>query len=238
MVGPPKAGKSTLALMAARAAHSYGERPLFMGFEMSNEEQEERFDAINSQISHSRLRNGELKRSEWEKLERSIHSIANMQSFWFSSDSRSATTLTGMQGKVETLKPTFLVVDGVYMMDDEFGEAKGSPQALTNLTRGFKRMAQNLQIPIVITTQVLEWKLSKKRGITTDSIGYSSSFAQDSDVVLGVEKTDLPAVNKIKVVAARNCPPIETHVQWDWDTGSFVELETDQIGDADATSTW
>lgn len=226
-VGPPKAGKSTLLLLAAMAAHLYGERPLFIGFEMSNEEQEERFDAIRAGISHARLRNGTLKKSEWDKLERALRELEAMPSFFLSSDSMNATTLTGVQSKIDAIRPTIVFVDGIYMMQDELGEAQGSSQALTNLTRGFKRMAKNLQIPIVISTQVLEWKMNKKKGITSDSIGYSSSFAQDSDVILGVESTDDANINKIKVVLARNCPPLETYCQWDWETGKFEELNED-----------
>jgi replicative DNA helicase len=226
-VGPPKAGKSTLLLLAAMAAHLYGERPLFIGFEMSNEEQEERFDAIRAGISHARLRNGTLKKVEWDKLERALRELEAMPSFFLSSDSMNATTLTGVQSKIDAIRPTIVFVDGIYMMQDELGEAQGSSQALTNLTRGFKRMAKNLQIPIVISTQVLEWKMNKKKGITSDSIGYSSSFAQDSDVILGVESTDDANINKIKVVLARNCPPLETYCQWDWETGKFEELNED-----------
>jgi replicative DNA helicase len=226
-VGPPKAGKSTLLLLAAMAAHLHGERPLFIGFEMSNEEQEERFDAIRAGISHARLRNGTLKKTEWDKLERALRELEAMPSFFLSSDSMNATTLTGVQSKIDAIRPTIVFVDGIYMMQDELGEAQGSSQALTNLTRGFKRMAKNLQLPIVISTQVLEWKMNKKKGITSDSIGYSSSFAQDSDVILGVESTDDSNINKIKVVLARNCPPLETYCQWDWETGKFEELNED-----------
>jgi replicative DNA helicase len=226
-VGPPKAGKSTLLLLAAMAAHLHGERPLFIGFEMSNEEQEERFDAIRAGISHARLRNGTLKKAEWDKLERALRELEAMPSFFLSSDSMNATTLTGVQSKIDHIRPTIVFVDGIYMMQDELGEAQGSSQALTNLTRGFKRMAKNLQLPIVISTQVLEWKMNKKKGITSDSIGYSSSFAQDSDVILGVESTDDSNINKIKVVLARNCPPLETYCQWDWETGKFEELNED-----------
>lgn len=226
-VGPPKAGKSTLLLLAAMAAHLHGERPLFIGFEMSNEEQEERFDAIRAGISHARLRNGTLKKSEWDKLERALRELAAMPSFFLSSDSMNATTLTGVQSKIDHIQPTIVFLDGIYMMQDELGEAQGSSQALTNLTRGFKRMAKNLRLPIVISTQVLEWKMNKKKGITSDSIGYSSSFAQDSDVILGVESTDDANINKIKVVLARNCPPLETYCQWDWETGKFEELNED-----------
>jgi replicative DNA helicase len=226
-VGPPKAGKSTLLLLAAMAAHLYGVRVLFIGFEMSNEEQEERYDAIRAGISHARLRNGTLKKAEWDKLERALREMENMPSFFLSSDSMNATTLTGVEAKVDSLRPDVVIIDGIYMMQDELGEAQGSPQALTNLTRGFKRMAKNRQLPVLISTQVLEWKMNKKKGVTSDSIGYSSSFAQDSDVILGVEPTDDPNINKVKVVLARNCPPLETYVQWDWETGRFEELNED-----------
>jgi len=229
VVGPPKAGKSTTMLLAARNAHRMGFLPLLIGFEMTNEEQEERIDAIAAGISLQRLRSAGSERygldaEEWKRLTRSIHEIETMRSFILSGDTQSTTTLTGVMGKVEKYRPDLLIVDGVYMMQDENGEPPGSPQALTNITRGFKRMAQNLNIPIIITTQVLTWKMDKKRGITGNSIGYSSSFAQDSDVILGVETTDDPNINKVKIVLARNCPPSETYVQWDWDTSTFEEL--------------
>ena len=54
----------------------------------------------------------------------------------------------------------------------------GSPQALTNITRSLKRLAQNQDIPVVGTTQVLSWKLGNKksRRVTADSIGYTYLF--------------------------------------------------------------
>jgi replicative DNA helicase len=224
-VGPPKAGKSTTLLLAARAAHRLGYSPLFIGFEMSNEEQEERFDAIEAGVSHHRLRGGTLKPDEWKRLQRSVHSLEEKKPFVLSNDSMSTTTLSGVAAKIERYEPDIVFVDGVYMMDDENGEAKGSPQALTNITRGFKRMAHNMDIPIAITTQVLEWKMDRKQGVTSNSIGYSSSFAQDSDAVIANESTDDPTIKKIKIVIARNAQAMETFVQWDWETGTFEELK-------------
>jgi replicative DNA helicase len=236
VAGPPKAGKSTLALMCAMAAHQYGLRPLFIGFEMTNHEQEERHDAIGAQISHTRLQQGKMRKEDWTALEKFVRTNDNMQSFWVSEDTNSATTLSGVAAKVETHKPDFIVIDGVYMMDDENGEKKGSPQALTNLTRGLKRLAQNARRPILITTQVLESKMSHSEGVTSASIGYSSSFAQDADVLLGIQKdTKIMGdnINKIKVLLARNCPPLECFVEWNWDKGSFTELESRPLDDDD-----
>jgi replicative DNA helicase len=125
-------------------------------------------------------------------------------------------------------------------MDDENGEPKGSPQALTNITRALKRVAQNEDIPIIGTTQVLSWKLNNKksRKITSDSIGYTSSFAQDSDLVLGVEADpDIENQAIIRVVLARSAPVGEIRINWDWANMDFTEVGEDESGDND-TDSW
>ena len=223
-VGPPKAGKSTMMLLAALAAHALHKVPLLIGFEMSNEEQEQRIDAITAKVSHHRLRNGTLTDEERKRLKQQLSTWDSVADFMLSNDTMSTLTLTGIESKVEKYDPAILIVDGMYMMTDENGEKPGSPQALTNLTRGFKRLCQNRQIPTIITTQVLEWKMDKKHGITSSSVGYSSSFGQDADALIGVENTDDESIKKIKIVLARNSPPLDFYVKWDWETGEFTEL--------------
>lgn len=115
-------------------------------------------------------------------------------------------------------------------MDDENGEPKGSPQALTNITRALKRLAQRFDVPLIGTTQVLAWKLGNKksRQITSDSIGYTSSFAQDSDLILGVESDpDIDNQAIIRVVLARTAPKGEVRIKWDWDNMNFTEVGED-----------
>ena len=224
-VGPPKAGKSTIMLLAMMAAHRAFYRPLFIGFEMTNEEQEERHDAIRAGVSHKKLREGTLSRQEMEELEKMTRRLELMPALIFSEDTHAASTLSGVGSLVDKFKPDIVFVDGVYMMQDELGEKQGSPQALTNLTRGFKRMAQNLNVSMAISTQVLEWKMDRKKGVTSNSIGYSSSFAQDSDNVIAVENTDDVAMKKLKIVLGRTAPGMETFLRWDWSTAEFEELD-------------
>jgi replicative DNA helicase len=224
-VGPPKAGKSTMLLLSAMFAHMGFFRPLFIGFEMSNEEQEERHDAIRAGVSHKKLRDGTLSAEEYRELEKMTRRMESNPPMIFTADATSTSTLSGISALVEKYKPDVVYVDGVYMLDDENGEAKGSPQALTNITRGFKKMAQNLHIPFAISTQALLWKMDRKKGLTTNSIGYSSSFGQDADVLVGVEPTEDDNRNKIKVLDGRNVKRMEIYVEWDWDEGTFVELE-------------
>jgi replicative DNA helicase len=236
-VGEPKRGKSLFALIIANSCHIHGKIPMFVSFEMSIEEQEARYDAIISKTPFNKILRGELDNKEMERIRRSLMQRKNMQPFIFSEDTSSLTTISALTGKVKEYSPDLLIVDGVYLMDDEEGEAKGSPQALTNITRGLKRMSQKLDIPVVATTQALGWKLGNKktRAITTDAIGYSSSFVQDADLVLGVERNpDLDDQAIIRVVAARSAPTGEVHIKWDWENMDFSEVTADGYGVGDA----
>lgn len=225
-VGPPKAGKSTLMLLATIAAHLFGKKPLLIGFEMSNEEQTDRLDSMISGVSAKKIRDGNLSEEEEKKLRRALHSMEMMKPFIMSNDSKSTSTVSGVLAKIDQYQADIAVVDGVYMMQDELGEATGSPQALTNITRSLKRGAQNKDIPLLQTTQALEWKMDKKKGLTGSSIGYSSSFAQDSDLVIGVQPTEDENINCIKSLYSRNTGYIETYVRWDWETGVFEEVDS------------
>lgn len=224
-VGPPAAGKSTLMLLAAMAAHRTVYSPAFFGFEMSNEEQEERYDAIRAGVSHTKLRSGRLPSDDIEKIAKAMRRDELLRPLHFSEDISSTTTVSGLSAQIDRLNPSIVFVDGMYMMEDDQGELKGSPAAITNVTRSLKRLAQVKRIPVVGSTQVLLWKMDRKKGVTQNSIGYSSSFLQDADGLIAVEQTDDPQVNKLKSLKQRNAPGFEVLVEWDWETGRFQELE-------------
>jgi replicative DNA helicase len=229
-VGEPKRGKSLFALIIGNSAHTHGKRPLFVSFEMSIEEQEARYDSFISKVPYTRILSGDLTDIDMKKIRKALSLRKNMQPFVFSEDTASLTTVSALASKVQEYQPDLLIVDGVYLMDDEEGEPKGSPQALTNITRSLKRLAQRFDIPVVATTQVLGWKLNNKktRAVTADAIGYSSSFAQDADLVLGVERNpDLDDQAIIRVVIARSAPTGVVHIKWDWNTMEFEEVDGD-----------
>lgn len=223
IIAPPKTGKSVLAMQMAVNVHRDGFVPMFQSFEMSNVEQKHRHDAMRAHIAHSRLTRGKLYPEEEKRYKAELAKMEEMHKFYLT-DSTSAMTVTGLTAKAEKLKPDIIFVDGVYLMIDEVTGEAGTPQALTNITRNLKRLAQKLEIPIVLTTQVLLWKM-KKRQVSADSIGYSSSFFQDSDVILGLQKQDEEddSSRELRVVASRNCGPVATDLLWDWEEGKFEE---------------
>ena len=233
-VGEAKKGKSLMTLIMANAAHLHGKSPLFVSFEMSAEEQAARYDAIVSKVSYTNILRGSLTNNELAKITDTLRMRKNMHPFIVTEDTSSLTTVSALAAKVKEFKPDILFVDGVYLMDDENGEPKGSPQALTNITRSLKRLAQNSDIPVIGTTQVLSWKLGNKksRRITADSIGYTSSFAQDSDLIIGVESDpDIDNQSIIRVVLARSAPLGEIRINWDWNNMDFTEVGEDDGND-------
>lgn len=230
VAGEPKRGKSWLALIMADEAHRYGKRPMLVSFEMSIEEQEARYDAIVSKVPYSNVLSGNLTSKELETIRAALKLRKNMHPFIMSEDTSSLTTVSAVSAKIKEYQPDVLFIDGVYLMDDENGERKGSPQALTNITRSLKRLAQQYDIPVVATTQVLSWKLNNKtsRAVSADAIGYTSSFAQDSDLLLGIERNpDIDDRAIIRVVHARSSTTGIVNIRWNWNKMEFDEVYGD-----------
>ena len=229
IVAPPKTGKSTLALQIALNVHMKGYTPMFQSFEMSNKEQLSRYDAMRSRVSHTRLQNGLLTSEEESRYKTILRGIERMeQKFWLI-DSAQGSTVSGIASKIQVLQPDIIFIDGTYLMTDEQTGERNTPQALTNITRSLKSLAQRVNRPIVISTQVLNHKMRNGQ-VTADSIGYSSSFHQDADVIFGLQRQDeeVDDTRTLRVIASRNSGPAEVDMMWDWDTGQFRELdETD-----------
>lgn len=237
IIAPPKTGKSQIALQVAINTHEAGHVPMFQSFEMNNHEQSQRHDAMRAHVSNARLRRGQLKDVEEKRLQELYLRMKTMPAFNLV-DAINGLTIDSLLATAEKLKPDILFVDGVYLMMDQVTGEANTPQALTNITRGLKRVAQRLNIPVVITTQTLLWKM-KGGKVSADSIGYSSSFFQDSDVILGLEVVpEDEQLRLLKIVQSRNAAPgSESSITWLWDKGCFHD-ETKQKDCAFCGKVW
>ena len=222
IIAPPKTGKSQIALKIAINVHQQGYVPMFQSFEMNNHEQQQRHDSMRSHISHGRLRRGKLLPAEEERYIDVLNAMEKEHSFHLV-DAVNGITVSALSAKIEQCKPDIVFVDGVYLMLDEITGEMNTPQAITNITRALKRLAQKINKPVIITTQTLLWKMRAGK-VTADSIGYSSSFFQDSDVILGLQPVEEDEdIRLLKIVASRNSGPSEIALTWKWETGCFHE---------------
>jgi KaiC/GvpD/RAD55 family RecA-like ATPase len=236
IVGPPKAGKSTLMLKLAHYANvAYGKRVYMATFEMSAEEQRRRLACMEAEVDYEKFLQRKLSPREIKRMERTLSRLEEVTpDFIIASDITAGSTVGAITAQIRKYDPAVVFIDGVYLMDAEVPDASSmDPKSLTALTRNLKRAAQRTGKPIVITHQVLESRYSKKAGIRSKDIGYSSSFAQDSDVIFGVETTDNPAERRMSIVMARNAAPRSTVLGWDWTTSTMEEIEGYSSADSD-----
>jgi replicative DNA helicase len=230
IVAPPKTGKSTLALQMAINCHLDGHVPMFISFEMSNQEQKSRYYAMRARVSYQRLMTGRLTDEEESRYYHVVNSVKSMtDDFWFT-DSTAGLTVSAVASKIQSKNPDIVFIDGTYLMFDEVTGESNTPQSITQITRGLKRLAMNIQKPIVISTQALTWKM-KGGKVTADAIGYSSSFHQDADVIFGLEREDesVDDTRLLRVIASRNSGLSEVSLLWDWNTGAFREMDKDDL---------
>ena len=222
----------------AKAVHEQAKVACFIGYEMSNVEQTDRLVSLYSGVSLTKIMNGTLSEKEFKAVQKALRAVEGMRPFIFSTDITAATTVSGVQAKIQQYQPDVVFVDGAYLMQSEqSGVEAGSPQAMTSISRGMKRLAQSQKIPIVVTTQASLTR--SKSGLSLSSAMYSQAWGQDCDIMLGVERVreekeqaELvdeinagPAIVKFRVVESRSGPRRDTLLEWDWSRGSVTEID-------------
>ncbi len=238
IAGPPKVGKSQLLLWSADAVNLAGHKVLLISFEMTYEEQEARWLGMRAQINYRRLLKGKMTDNDRARLDvvsTVLNDDPNRAKFMLSEDITSTTTVSGIIAKIQQYQPEAVFIDGVYLMDDENGEAKGSPQALTKFTRSLKRAAQTFQIPIIATTQTLYSKMQGGKKVSASSVGYSSSFSQDADTLIGIEEDECEGLvaHRLKVLLCRSGPMSEVDIDFNWSTSTITEIGDGEDYDED-----
>ena len=226
VIAKPKVGKSTLTLLMAIEANRAQKKVFYQTIEMSAKEQQYRADSFRSRINWNTLVSGKMSEPQKRHLRRTLAELANYPQMAIE-DARAGLTVSSLHARLQKRKPDIAFVDGVYLMQDEVTGEYNTPQALTNITRAMKRLAQRLNIPIVMSTQVLPSK-AKGNAVRAEDIGYSSSFFQDSDNVVALERTEDDDRRVLRIEAARNLQGVRTELNWDWQNVNFSEFYGDE----------
>lgn len=227
VTGLAKASKSTLAMRMAMSIQEAGYRVLYLTYEQTVEEQERRLDAYRAGFNDNLLNSGNLTEEHWSNLTKAVHVTENLPPMTISED---CMTVTSISAKIDVIKPDVVIIDGAYMLDDERGENRGSPQALANIVAGLKFLAMRRSICIVAVTQSTPAR-TKGETLNNDSIMGSRAFIQYSNTVIGIERTDDNKMRRLKVLLSRSCAPCEVALLFDYDTGQFIEIENFDLDD-------
>lgn len=207
IVGEKKRGKSFLTLWMAKEAYIAGFTPAYVSLEMSDVEIRTRYMAMMGGLSLTDFQNGEFSDKEATRVKRSM--VEHRSNDFFLNFDRSRTrTVEDIGRMIESSfpRPDILFVDGAYLLQDFVSSRRdASPtEKLMKITQGFKELAQDLNIPIIITTQAAVHKLDSKKELDEDSAAWSSSYGQDSDLMLSFYRNhENPDESFLKIALAR-----------------------------------
>lgn len=222
--GVQKSGKSTALMKIGEKMNNQGVQALLVSFEMSAAEQKARWDAIWAKVNYRKLMDGRTSREDMRAITKAHKKMQNGFPFWLTTDTARMTTVSGIRAKVEKIKPDILLVDGIYLMMDDYDETPGSPQAITNILRDFRRLTQQV-CPVIATTQTSAAKTTRRRGVTSDSFSWSQSFGQEATTLIGLQPADEEedTAAEIRVLESRHGPKVRAQLTWDWDLMEFEE---------------
>ena len=145
-----------------------------------------------------------------------------------------ATGVSSIVSVIEREKPDLVLIDGVYLMEDEQG-AKDDWLRVAHITRDLKKTAKNWHIPIVINTQA-DKNTSKKTGPELGSIMYTQAIGQDSDSVLALFRDEIMLNDRemgIKVLKQREGVLGKVIINWNFDTMNFKSIYAEDSANND-----
>jgi replicative DNA helicase len=244
MIGLPKSMKSSTLLYMTMMAHKQAKSPLFIGFEMNNGEQRDRLSSLYANVGLTKIITGTVTYNEHMRIIDAWKRLRDMRKAIFSTDIENAMTVSGVQAKIMEYQPDIVFIDAAYLMMPESPKVEpGSAQALTEIARGLKMLAQAQHLPVVVTTQATQNRAGRSGKLNMYSAMYTQAWGQSSDVLLGVERlledqTDDQGevIIRLKVLTSRSGPLAQAALVWDWSQGRVLEIDPSTVQGASSGS--
>lgn len=217
IAGRPAMGKSTAAVDIARhAAILAGQSVIMFSLEMRRTELVKRIISAQTRIPLTKIKTGQLSRDEWTDFNNMSKEIA--QTPFFIDDtpdvSLSYIRAAAMKQKLRPEGLNLIVIDYLQLMKVSSANKNSSRQELVSeLSRGLKLLAKELEIPIIILCQLNRGSEQRQDKIPAVSdLRESGSLEQDADMVLILhrpevyDENDRPGEADIIVGKQRNGP--------------------------------
>ncbi len=206
----PSVGKTSLAInisehIAIKEKKAVG----IFSLEMSKEQLIERMLCSQARVNLQRLKTGYLSESDWPKLTEAYGNLYEAKIFI---DDSTDATLTDIRAKARRLKIEqdidLIIIDYLQLIRSR-GRVENRVIEISNITRGLKNLARELNIPVVVLSQLSRAvdRRDDKRPILSD-LRESGSIEQDADVVMFLYRPDpdIPEEIELNVAKQRNGP--------------------------------
>ncbi len=182
----PAMGKTSLVLNVAQTAAIEHQVPVaIFSLEMSKEQLVLRFLCAEGRVDAQKLRRGRLSPEEHQRLAAAAGHL-NTAPLWI--DDSPASTVLEMRAKARRLKTEsdigLVVVDYMQLMSGS-GRTDGRVQEVSEISRGLKALARELDVPVVALSQLSrapEQRTDRRPQLS--DLRESGSIEQDADLVM------------------------------------------------------
>jgi replicative DNA helicase len=224
----PAVGKSAFGIALALAAARAGKKVLVCSCEMSDVQYAQRVMSEITGINSKKLRTGDLSDSQWVAVGDALNEMARLKvGFTFDvkyvEDLYSVCTAEADEGGID-----LLVVDYIQIMDTR-ERCENENIRITRISGKLKRLALDLQIPVLALAQVNRQEGTTDRMPNLKELRGSGSLEQDADKVLFLHRVEAPSdpyctsAEALKRFKADGDQMVAINVakQRDGETGSF-----------------
>ncbi len=214
IAGRPGMGKTSFALnVAENAALLAGRKVGVFSLEMSRDPLVQRLLCSQARIDLSKLRRGYLDDRNWKALS---HAAGKLYETPIFIDESGGLTVLDVRSRARRLKAEhgldLLVIDYLQLMHGS-GRSENRVQEVSQMTRSLKGLAKELDIPIIILSQLSRAPESSERRSKIPQLSdlrESGAIEQDADIVLFIYreemyKPDVPELHgKAQVIIAKH----------------------------------
>ncbi len=185
---------TALVLNMALKAIERGEGVAFFSLEMPAEQLMLRMLSAKTSIPLQALRVGNLRDDEWSRLSAAVDDISRRKLFV---DDGGYATIHHVRSKLRKLKSqhpeiSMAIIDYLQLMSGDSRNGVGRQQEISEISRGLKQLARELEIPIIALSQLNRSLESRenKRPMLSD-LRESGAIEQDADIILFVYRDDV-----------------------------------------------
>lgn len=234
----PSMGKSVLALNFAHKVATKSEMPvLIFSLEMSKDQLVDRMLAMESGVDAWNIRTGSLSNDDWEKISGAMGTLAEAPIYI---DDTAGITVSDLRTKARREQHQrqlgLIIVDYLQLMSggSRFGSDGNRVQEISEISRGLKSIARELNVPIIALSQLSRSVESRSPQIPQLSdLRESGSIEQDADMVMFIyrdeyynaENTEKPNVADIMIRKHRNGPIGNVELYFDANKQIFKSLD-------------
>ncbi len=191
----PSMGKTALALnLAHNVAAKAGEAVLLFSLEMSKEQLVDRMLAMESGVDAWALRTGNLSDQDFERIGQAMGTLSEAQIYIDDTPGITVSDLRTKSRREMHQHPLgLIIVDYLQLMSggSRFGGDSNRVQEISEISRGLKGIARELNVPLIALSQLSRSVESRSPQIPQLSdLRESGSIEQDADVVAFIYRED------------------------------------------------